>query len=157
MSACVKSCDECGKRISGSDVYDKCNCQRLEKSPSSIGSILADARDRFISSPIGNQLTDGVVSGHFLANRIRKAWVLGATWGRCSSMDNDASDDISDSDIVDWLEMNSSKEWPYGNEATVYTKVITPKPFDQRPSIRDAVKAAIRESKVKKREPRTEF
>jgi len=49
---------------------------------SDLRSPLAKARDEFILSPLGEELTKGTSYGQYLKNRIERAWIEGAKWGQ---------------------------------------------------------------------------
>lgn len=50
---------------------------------------------------------------------------------------------LTDTQIVDWLETNSLLHWPFGNEIQVSARCLAAVPFTARPTLREAVQAAI--------------
>jgi len=50
----------------------------------------------------------------------------------------------TDAEILDWLQARCRMDWPFGNEIQVTARCLSLHPFKDRPSLREAVAAAIK-------------
>jgi hypothetical protein len=50
----------------------------------------------------------------------------------------------TDAEILDWLQTNCRHDWRFGNEIYFTARCLSPLPFKDRPTLREAVSAVIK-------------
>lgn len=56
-------------------------------------------------------------------------------------------------EMIEWLAAHSSVEWPYGNQVTIYAKLLAAKPHLNRPDLITAIGVAMQNDQAEPQQP----